>query len=523
MNLKEFIQQKVEKIKPIEKNSRLAWWDLAVTGEERFSEELQRSITALRKIFSSKEDYEQLKSYPRENDEKINRQHALLLQSYVGNQIHPETLESIVKLETEIESIYTNFRPVIDGKALSNNELKEILTYSTDSIKRQQAWEASKEIGLQVEMRILDLIKKRNENAKQAGFSNYYSMQLHLQEIDEKELFQTLETLDQSLMPAWEKYKAELDRNICEKMAISIDEIMPWHYQDPFFQEAPSQDIQLDYFYNNKNIVEISERFFESLDLDVKDVLDRSDLFEREKKNQHAFCTCIDHEQDIRILCNLKDNEWWMGTQLHELGHAVYDKYIDPALPYLLREPAHICMTEAIAMLFGRLSKNADFIQTYCDIPEKIDLSVQRQIEQQLKDNLLVFSRWCLVMIYFEREMYRRPETDLNRLWWDLVERFQKVKRPPQRLVPDWAAKLHLACAPVYYQNYILGEMIASQLKHYSKRISNQKLFFEGVEVGKWLKESLFKWGKQYLWQETLKIATGENLHSKYFVEDLTR
>lgn len=521
MNLNEFINQKVEKIKPIEKISRLAWWDLAVTGEERFSEELQKSITDLRKIFSSKTDYDQLKAFPSEINPKIHRQHSLLLQSYIENQIPSEMLEYIVKLETEIESIYTNFRPIIEGKELSNNDLKEILVHSTDSKKRQQAWEASKEIGLQVERRVLDLIKKRNENAKQVGFSNYYSMRLHLQEIDEKELFHTLEKLDQSLMPVWDKYKSELDQKICEKMSIRMDEIMPWHYQDPFFQEAPSHDIHLDYFYNNKNIVEISERFFESLDLDVKDILGRSDLFEREKKNQHAFCTCIDHEQDIRVLCNLKDNEWWMGTQLHELGHAVYDKYIDPNLPYLLREPAHICMTEAIAMLFGRLSKNTDFIQTYCDIPEKIDASVRKQTEQQLRDNLLVFSRWCLVMIYFEREMYQNQEADLNCLWWDLVEKFQKVKRPAQRFVPDWAAKLHLACAPVYYQNYILGEMIASQLKHVAKGFSGEKAFFESIEVGHWLKESLFKLGRQFLWQETLQKATGEKLNSKYFVEDL--
>ena len=53
-----------------------------------------------------------------------------------------------------------------------------------------------------------------------------------------------------------------------------------------------------------------------------------------------------------------------MSTQLHELGHAVYDTYLDfENTPYLLREPAHIFTTEAIAMLFGRFASNPQRIQ----------------------------------------------------------------------------------------------------------------------------------------------------------------
>ena len=32
------------------------------------------------------------------------------------------------------------------------------------------------------------------------------------------------------------------------------------------------------------------------------------------------------------------------------------------------------------------------------------------------------------------------------------------------RTAPDWASKIHLAVAPVYYQSYLLGELLASQL-----------------------------------------------------------
>ena len=78
--------------------------------------------------------------------------------------------------------------------------------------------------------------------------------------------------------------------------------------------------------------------------------------------------------------------------------------------------------------------------------------------------SLLVFARWVLVVTHFERELYADPDADLDTLWWDLVERFQLVRRPEGRHAPDWAAKIHLAVVPVYYQNYLYGEMFASQL-----------------------------------------------------------
>ena len=38
----------------------------------------------------------------------------------------------------------------------------------------------------------------------------------------------------------------------------------------------------------------------------------------------------------MRVLANIVNNEYWMGTMLHELGHSVYSsKNIPRSLPYL--------------------------------------------------------------------------------------------------------------------------------------------------------------------------------------------
>jgi peptidyl-dipeptidase A len=215
------------------------------------------------------------------------------------------------------------------------------------------------------------------------------------------------------------------------------------------------------------DIVKITQDYYQSIGLPIDDIVARSDLFEKKNKNQHAYCTDIDNEGDIRILCNVKPNNQWMGTMLHEFGHGVYDKYIDMNVPYILREPAHTFTTEAIAMIMGRLSTNGTWMKAMGIIDEKEAEKVKTEGFKMLRLEQLVFSRWAQVMYRFEKGLYENPDQDLNKLWWDLVEKYQMMKRPKDRNMPDWATKTHIATSPCYYHNYLLGELLASQLNAY--------------------------------------------------------
>lgn len=525
MEIDSFVDSKSDEIKKIEFESHLAWWNLATKGDETYADELQNAKIALRKLFSSSKDFSYLVSQPVQPDPFLNRQLTLLLNSYRENQIPEDLIKEISILETDIESIYTNFRPIVNGKEISNNDLKKILSDSLDVNERQEAWEASKAIGEIVEPMVLRLIDLRNQSAKLAGFDNYYSMSLELQELDETRLFSILEELEKATNPVWKKYKQDLDLNLSSRFGIDRHDLRPWHYQDPFFQEAPKLNLNFDIFYKDKNIVEISRTFFKDIALPVEDVLERSDLFERNNKSQHAFCSCLDRNQDIRVLCNIRENEYWMGTQLHELGHAVYDKYIDPNLPFLLRTPSHISTTEASAMLFGRFSKDAAFLEKYVGIDKKEAKDTAGLGIKQNAANLLVFARWALVMIHFERNMYQNKRVNLNELWWDCVKRFQDVNIGSERNKPDWASKLHLACAPAYYQNYVIGEMTASQLFYHIKDLlkkSNEE-FCGSPKVGEFLKTRFYCLGAQYPWEQTIYQATKEDLNPKYFSLDVEK
>jgi peptidyl-dipeptidase A len=108
--------------------------------------------------------------------------------------------------------------------------------------------------------------------------------------------------------------------------------------------------VDLDSLVADRDIEKLAAATYSDLDMDVGSILARSDLYPRPGKNQHAFCIHIDREGDVRTLNNLQPNHRWAETLLHELGHGVYDKYVDPALPWLLCAPAHTFTTEAVAI-----------------------------------------------------------------------------------------------------------------------------------------------------------------------------
>lgn len=515
-------------IEVLSKAAAEAYWMATTTGEERYEQEYVKIQHELIELFSSKEDYAVLKKLLAEPKSQrngiVHRQLILLDHEYTPNQPDKALLAKIVEKETEIESEFTRFRAQLDSRAVSDNEILEILQNETDNKRRRQAWEASKQIGSQVADRVIELVRMRNRIAEEAGYKNYYAMSLAMQELDGRELFAILQRLEELTDEPFRRMKAKLDAQLARKFGIEEADLMPWHYADPFFQEAPSlENLDLDPYFKGKNIEDITGRFFRDLGLNADDILARSDLYERENKNQHAYCIDIDHAGDIRVLANIRDNEWWMSTMLHEIGHGVYDKYIDRTMPYLLRSPAHTLTTEAIAMFMGRLTKNTDWLVRYADVPSEEAERLQLLIDEQLGMAMLIFVRWGLVMVHFEHEMYHNPEQDLDTLWWSLVERFQLICKPDGRTEPDWAAKIHIGTAPVYYQNYILGELMASQL-HYSILDELRRPSYIGQRgTGDFLIRRIFHPGASVPWNELLKNALGEGLNPDYFVQQFIK
>ncbi len=528
--LKQFISAHVEKIKPLAKQRNLASWDAAASGKAEDYEKASALTLQIRRLYSDPDAFAYLKGLKESGglqNPLLARQVELMYNAYLANQIEPELLKRIVDLGTQIEKNFSTFRGTIEGKKVSDNDIKEILKTQTDSARRKQAWLAGKQVGAVVAEDTIRLVKLRNEAARKLGFDSYHTLSLATGEQDVKEMDRIFEELYELTNTPFAKVKGDLDRILAAKYSVAVSELMPWHYHDPFFQETPMvYELNLDVYYEGKDVRELAAEFYAGIGLPVASILARSDLYEREGKNPHAFCEDMDREGDVRVLCNLKNNEYWMEVILHELGHGVYFQYHDRGVPYLLREPAHTFTTEAIAMFFGRLSRNPAWMQQMLDLSAAQRAEIEQVSGRYAQLKQLIFARWAMVMYNFEKQLYANPDQDLNSLWWRMVEKYQFVKKPEGRNEPDWAAKIHLPLYPCYYHNYLLGELLASQLHHHIthkvlKLDSDKNVGYVGRKTaGIFLRAKIFEPGATYRWNEMIEKATGEPLTPKYFVAE---
>ena len=526
MEFKEFVEKHVAEIAPLEKESALAYWEAATTGDEKKFERYSELVLELEKVYTDTAEFDFVRKVRESGglrDGHLERTADLLYLRYLGNQIEPDLIKQMVDLGSRVENKFQVFRAEVDGKRMSSNEVYQVLRESTDSGYRKKVWEASKRVGPVVLDDIRELVGLRNESARRLGYDNYYVMSLELSEQNEDQLVALFEELDDLTREPFIELKAELDVELAARYGIEPDELRPWHYHDPFFQEAPlTSELDLDRYYEGKDPVEIARSFYAGLGMDVDDILSASDLYEREGKNPHAFCTDIDREGDIRILANMKDDNYWMETILHELGHGVYDKYVDRSLPYMLRMYPHLSLTEASAMYFGRLSQDPVWMQHALGLGDKDVEELTIAVRRSLRMKQLIFARWCQTMFHFERALYTDPDRDLNALWWDIVERYQLVTRPEGRNEPDWASKIHIVISPVYYHNYMLGELVASQLQHHVvtevlNGSGDHADIYGRSEVGAFFIERYYGPGNTMDWLSHIERVTGEPLTARHF------
>jgi peptidyl-dipeptidase A len=524
--VRSFISAFEERVAPAEKALGEAWWRLSVTGTAEAQKELVRAGNAYNALFADPAEYAKVRGWYEGRDALedplLRRQVEVLYKTFAGRQGEPEVLERIEELEAEANAVYGNHRGVVGGREVGENEVREILRRSEDEALRREAWEASKTVGREVEETVRELARLRNRLAREAGYPDHHRRSLDLQEIDAAGLSRTMADLERATEGPFREYKAALDARLKERFG--VEEPMPWHYSEPFFGHAPDDpELDADRYFREKDLEALTRETYDKMGLEVRDVLARSDLYERAGKSQHAFCIGVgrDYPYDVRVLANVRPDAYWMDTMLHEFGHAVYDKHINPRLPYLLRAAAHTNTTEAIALMMGSLANDPAWVSSVAKAPEA-ELDRERLRERDRTDKL-VFTRWALVMFHFEKAFYADPDReDLNGLWWDLVERLQLVRRPPGRDEPDWAAKIHVATAPVYYHNYVLGHLIAAQLRNYLESYITRGPFYEQEAAGRYLIEAVFGPGAREDWRTTVLRATGEELNPDHFVRSLS-
>ena len=461
-------------------------------------------------------------------DPLLARQITVLYLEYLAKQVDHELLKKMPAKSNAVERAFNVFRPKVDGKELTDNDIRRILRESRDSAERRAAWEASKKVGPVVVGDLLELVALRNEAARKLGFANYARPATLLRRTEPRASAQAVRRTrrtDPRAVPPGEgrdrrRAGQELRHHGGRASSLALPRpVLPGGAR-PCWATCPSRST------SRWTRSKLCRSFYDGIGLPVDEVLKRSSLYEQPGKNPHAFCIDIDRRATSacwRTSCRA-GNGW--PPRCTNWATRCIPKTFRQSLPYMLHTDAHPLCTEGVAMMFERFAQNVDWLRAMgaeVSNPEQF-----RAAAAKLRRNrLLVFSRYCQVMFRFEMALYANPKQDLNRLWWDLVEKYQEIKRPEGRNEPDYASKYHLIGAPVYYHNYMLGEMFASQVHHALVRrvLPGVKpagaIYVGNKAAGTFMKQRVFEPGLTLNWNDLTRHATGEPLNPKALAEDL--
>ncbi|WP_214483031.1 M2 family metallopeptidase [Bacillus sp. SM2101] len=494
-------------------------WMTLTSNNEKWVNQLEKDEKSYNKELSSPYLVQQINKLNREK--YINRYHKRQVVSIYNEMLelslNPTLQEKYTELWNEMHYRIATNTTEYNGKQIRETEVLRLLEVEEDIIKRKGLWFKYMSLGSKLSEGLLDLVNMRNVIAKEKGFNNFYELKLASQGLSSKELKSIIHHLRSSLDEDYRKIKENIDYQIKQQYGINDNSIRPWHYSHPFFQEY-----KLSYFKESDlsvdNILYKLKSWFNESGIDISGILKNSDISDNRHKSEANFCLNIDREKDVRISSNYHQNQKSLSLLMHELGHAVYEHNIRPGLPFILKKSSEIFMSEAIAIFFERLVYKKSW---YCSVISGENAHTDAFVNRQdFIQNFLVKLYWTITLTTFEEELYSNPNQDLNDLWWSIVSDVQKIDRPPDCHIPVWAVKAHLTTLPVYYHNYLLGEVISSQL---STILERKFGFSDSHSSIQFLKENLFAYGNSLSWRDLLLKSFQGYLNPQYLISDIKR
>lgn len=464
----------------------------------------------------------------------------------------PELVAARAKAEAEHGARQNGFtyRMKVNGeeKAVSANDIDEILINSNDLAQRRAAWESSKEIGVALREGLAGVRDLRNKVGRALSFHSYFDLEVADYGISVADLMALRRKILDEVRPLYEQLHCWAKHTLAKRYGEKdVPRRIPAHWlPNRWGQEWPNlvESANLDELFKGlepKWIIEQAERFYVSMGMPKlpSAFWQKSDLYDlpptdKRKKNRHASAWHIDLDHDVRSLMSVKSDASWFGTTHHELGHIYYYlAYTDAGVPLMLREGANRAFHEAVGDLIALASRQMPYLVELGlfrgqENAKKPDMDQTQWLLSQAIDGNIVLMPWAWgTMTGFEHDLYQTdlPPSQFNHRWWEIVQQEQGIEPPGPRGEEfcDAASKTHINDDPAQYYDYAIGTLIVYQIHDYiARKILKQDPrncnYYNRKDVGEYL-TALLSLGATRDWRQVLRDFTGEDLSARAMME----
>jgi oligoendopeptidase F len=385
-----------------------------------------------------------------------------------------------------------------------------------------------------VENGFIDMVKRRNNFARTAGYRNYFDYKVNKEErMSPEQLFEILDEFEVLTRDAqqrgWE--------NLAEKHG---DKALEAHNLNYYARGDVSQ--QLDPYMPFSLSVQRWVESFGRMGVDFRGANLTLDLLDRKGKYENGF-------MHAPRLAWIRDGDWspavinftsnanpdqvgsgddGINTLFHEGGHAAHFANVAQNAPCFSQEfpPTSMSYAETQSMFFDSLLRDADWLLLYARNTkgDTFPPDLVRSLIEAEQPLAAYRERGILVVPYFEWAIYSLPEEELE----------------PQRLIDlarHWEQKIFgLKCAPrpllaiphlldkfaaCSYQGYLLANMAVYQTRAWFQR--EYGYITDNPQVGPLLSEHYWAPGNSVSHNDTLLSLTGEGFSGRYLAEHCNR
>lgn len=409
-----------------------------------------------------------------------------------------EATPEVFSLRNKINEDHIAFKPMVLGKEMQRSDVYEMLRKNPDRSKLKAAWMASSKLAQKIEKNVKQLMKLRNQHVNELGYETYDGYALLQNMIDKTELLNLYDELYRLSEPFLHAAVEEV------KEKLKIDQLQPWDvsYVMNQFVKPPDEHFPRDLIIpKTKDLA----RSFGFVPEELPILIKQFDI------PFGGLCFDIKIPTDMRILSNPRDGHRFYRTLFHEYGHALHGSSISQASFAMKQDMG--CFHEGMARIMEYFASDEDWLRENTSIPDE---EIKRFLKAHKVYHLLRL-RNLIALSTFEYKAYDNPDRDLNKLWSQVRSKYLFV---PENETPQWASESIFTTHPIYFQNYVIADLIAAQTIAYLKKTYGRLL--NNTEVSKFLVENYYAPGASIDWQEKIKRATGQRVSAKSLVEELT-
>ncbi|HWI52981.1 MAG TPA: M3 family metallopeptidase [Symbiobacteriaceae bacterium] len=402
-------------------------------------------------------------------------------------------------LVSEISDTIVAHRYDVQGQEFDLGGVRHLLRTETNRDRRRAAWLAFAPLSRSLDARTRELFRLRNSLARTEGFETYVHMQMDAQGLSLPQVRTILEELAAASEPA---YRALIEEGASRQ---KLGRIQPW---DVKFLLDGVGGLPISYFPRARIIARLAEWAMQhGLDLKALGIsVHMLDI------PYNGLCVGVT-PRDIRILGNWADGHNYYKTAFHELGHALHSAFSDPGSFVLRREPA--VFSESMAEMIGYTVQDPGWLAH-----AGLTASEVASAGTQAMGPWFAYLRQRTAHALFEYEAYANPDADLDLINAGIEARVLGCGMDES---PRWAAEPNAWYSryPVYWQNYVLADVVASQIHHDLRRRFGG--LWQNPQALEHVRQHFWAPGGAVDWQEKLVRGTGEALNTRALVADLTR